>query len=258
MPAPREPGDDQLPPALDGTAPALTPADEVLIPAVSFSAALTVRNASLQAGLRTGTWVTALADGHLPDKALARWRRQRLYLAVHQVPTLQALRALSPPATVAEQLYELQQDVARQGRQLDGLRDALEPPDDKTAVISKGYWSYLRTCAAESLPAGLTALYTAAWAERHIWTGLPPEVTAGRPLHAWHTARISSAAGELLTDLAAILDEFAAPGSPWQQHRLERIHQTVLCWENAWWHMCWHGTGWLGITWPEQEEVTGE
>jgi thiaminase len=239
MPAPREPGDDQLPPPLDSAVPA-SPADG-LIPAASFSAALAVGQAGLRARLRTNAWITA-ASGSLPPAALARWCQQRTFLVVHQFFALQCLEEFGPPATLAGQLHEMQEDLLRHGRQLAGLKDALGLPRRDPATISQGYGFYLHACADESLPAGLTALCTAAQAERHTWTAIPAETIAGTPLHACHTARTSRTTRRIIAGLTASLDEFATPGSHWQQQELEQIHQTVLEWENAWWDMCWHGT----------------
>jgi thiaminase/transcriptional activator TenA len=209
------------------------------------STSLLAANAGLWAALREHPWVSALADGTLPDEAFARWAQQRRRFSGPLRLGLLTLRSYGPPTSLDGILTRLLEETIREPRLLRQTLEKLGAPlrdDPQPACL--GYGSFFRCCAADGLAEGLTALYAMQRAVQATWAALPPVSPPGPPWHPWERHWAGEEFGKLVNGLGRSLDQLARAASPWQQQRLESIFTTTARWELALLSACWRDERW--------------
>jgi thiaminase/transcriptional activator TenA len=213
----------------------------------AFSDRLAEANRAVWAAMAAHPFVLGLADGTLPDAALAAWVQQDRVFVLEERRMLAALRAHGPPPALDRLLAGLDGGLVAEAEAF--AREAAArgfAADAEPWPLCLGYTAYLRDAAHDGLLEGLTALYAAERAYLDTWTAVAARSPAGSPYRGWIENWSSEAFRAVVADLGRHLDELAGTPSPALAGRLGTVFARAARFELAFWEMCWTGQAWPG------------
>jgi thiaminase len=212
-----------------------------------FTEQLVEANQGLWAAMACHPFVLGLADGTLPDRALAAWVQQDRIFVIQERRVVAALRAHGLPSRLDELLADLDHGLVLEAEAFTrtaadhGVAAEAEP-----WPVCLGYTSYLLCAAFDGALEGLTALYAAERAYLDTWTTVAKLSPTDSTYHAW----IQNWSGEpfraFVGALGRGLDELAGAPSPTLAGRLGVLFARAARFELAFWEMCWSGQAWPG------------
>ncbi len=187
-------------------------------------------------------FVTATADGSLPEPVFDRWLVEDHAYVVEFRRFLAALVVTAPDEpsrdVLAGGLGPLQSELdlfrghaARRGLSLTG-----EP-----APTTLGYSSFLHASVLDGFPVGLTVLFGAEKAYFDAWETVGRRAAATSPYRSFIDAWSSSGFGRWVDDLGRLLDA-VSPGGPSEAQR--RAFDRVLRFERRFWDAVYAGETW--------------
>jgi thiaminase len=225
--------------------PAMTKAELSSRSMTAFTEQLVEANRDLWVAMAGHPLVLGLADGTLPDRALAAWVQQDRIFVVQERRVVATLRAHGLPSDLDDLLAGLDRSLVGEAEAFtrtaadQGIAAEVEP-----WPVCLGYTSYLRCAAHDGVLEGLTALYAAERAYLDTWTAVAERSPAGSAYHAWIQNWSGPGFRAFVAALGHGLDELTGAPSPGLASRLGVVFTGAVRFELAFWEMCWSGQAW--------------
>jgi thiaminase len=210
-----------------------------------FTERLVESNRATWAAMAAHPFVLGLADGTLPDAALAAWVQQDRHFVLEERRVVAAMRAHGLPAGLDRLLAGLDDALVAEADAFARTATARGVPLDVGPwPVCLGYTSYLLCRAHDGVLEGLTAMYAAERAYLDTWTAVAARSPAGSPYRDWIDNWTGDAFRAFVADLGRELDALAGTPPPPMAERLGAVFADAARFELAFWEMCWAGRAW--------------